>query len=271
MEYKTELSLNEIQQGSFQNLLKVKEIFDKNSWKYYLTYGTLIGCIRHRGFIPWDDDVDIWVPRPDYEKFVNYCIEHKEELYPYELIHYRTNNKYIYPIARFSDSRYKNDYTNAKEYGLGLFIDIYPLDGYCEHDVILNTKIRHLKKLICLCGSKKMIKGNSKIKNILKIPYYSIVKNRNLNKLLEKIDKLAQKYSYEDSEIVECTCWAQKMYGYNKSLLKEDTELFKEFNGIEFRVPIGYDKILKKIYHNYMELPPEEERIAHHFYTITKK
>lgn len=270
MEDREKLTLSEIQQESFKNLLKVKEIFDKNSWTYYLAYGTLIGCIRHKGFIPWDDDIDIWVPRPDYEKFIDYCIEHKEELYPYELIHYRTNNKYIYLIARFSDTRYKSDYMNAKDYGLGLFIDIYPLDGYCKYDIITNRKIKHLKKLICLCGSKKMVKGNSRLKNIIKIPYYCIVKNKNVNKLLRKLDKLAQKYSYNNSEIIECA-WATNIHGYDKSLLKNDTELFKEFNGVDFRVPIGYDKILTQDYNNYMELPPEEERIAHHFYTITKK
>lgn len=270
MKNKKELSLEEIQQGSFQNLVKIKEIFDMNSWKYYLAYGTLIGCIRHKGFIPWDDDIDIWVPRPDYEKFVDYCIKHKEELYPYELIHYKTNDRYIYPIARFSDSRYKIDYTNAKDYGLGLFVDIYPLDGIYKHDLILRKKIESLKKLVDLCGAKNMVKGSSKIKNILKVPYYNIVKHIDINKLLTKLDKLSQKYSYDSSEIFGCW-WGENERNYEKRLLGDNNEIFKEFNGIDFRVPVGYDEILRKVYNNYMELPPEEERVAHHFYTVTKK
>lgn len=271
MEKNKELTLSEIQQESFKNLLKLKEIFDENGWKYYLAYGTLIGCIRHKGFIPWDDDIDIWVPRPDYEKFINYCIEHKEELYPYELIHYKTNKNYIYTIARFSDSRYKNDYQNVKDYGLGLFVDIYPLDGFVKEDKLLYKKITFLNKVICMCGSKKMIKGANKLKNIIKIPYYHIVKHINLNKLLIRVDKLAQKYSYEESDVIECSSWAIHKIGHDKLLLQGETELFKEFNGVNFRIPVGYDKILTNIYGDYMKLPPEDERIAHHFYTIIKK
>ena len=130
MSKKKELSLKEIQQGSYEILKVIKRIFDENNWRYYLVYGTLIGAVRHNGFIPWDDDIDIWIPRPDYEKFIDYCIEHKEELYPLELIHYKTNDKYIYPIARMSDSRYIINYDNAKEYGLGLFVALYPVAGF---------------------------------------------------------------------------------------------------------------------------------------------
>ena len=70
---KRDMTIEEIQKGSLTVLKKIREIFDKNGWKYYLAYGTLIGAVRQKGFIPWDDDLDIWVPRQDYEKFITYC------------------------------------------------------------------------------------------------------------------------------------------------------------------------------------------------------
>jgi len=272
MDEKEELTLEQIQEKSFEILKKIKKIFDENGWKYYITYGTLIGTIRNHGFIPWDDDIDIWVPRPDYEKFVKYCIENKEKIKPYELMHYLTNDKYIYPIARMSDSRYSINYNLAKEYGLGIFIDIYPIDGVNPKDKIYLKKMKHLIKKVYILGNKKYIKSNNVFKNVIKYPYYLIIRNTSLNKLLKKIDKLAQKYEFNNEEWFECICWSNAQLTYKKAWLGDkEKELFKEFNGELFRVPMEYDKLLKKIYGDYMKLPPEEERIAHHFYKVYKK
>lgn len=265
------LSLEEVQQESFKVLLKIKEIFDKNGWKYYLTYGTLIGAIRHNGFIPWDDDIDIWVPRPDYEKFIDYCIKNKEKLKPFELMHYRTNDKYIYPIARFSNSEYKIDYKNSKDYGLGLFVDIYPLDGYYKNKKI-ERKIDFLIKKISLGGTKEYVKSKNFFKDIFKRLYYkTFIKNINIRKEIIKIDNLAKFSGFTDNKIVGCTCWESEKYLFDKDLLDGNKDIYWNFNGEMFRIPVGYDEILKGIYKDYMELPPEEERIAHHFYTVIKK
>ncbi len=267
-----ELSLAEIQQGSYEILKVIKKIFEENNLHYYLMYGTLIGAARHKGFIPWDDDIDIWIPRPDYEKFIDYCIKHKKELYPLELLHYKTNDKYIYPIARMSDSRYSINYDNAKEYGLGLFVDLYPVDGFKANDKRQFRKMICLNRFISICGSNYMVKSNNKIKNILKIPYYHIVKHFNLKKLLIKADILAQKYSYNDSEDVACMCWldALDMFrSYNKTEIEGDVKI--KFNDEDFSVPHNYDKVLRKRYGDYMKLPPKEARVGHHFYRAYKK
>ena len=82
---KKELTLQEIQQASFEILKKIKEICDKEGFKYVLSWGTLIGAVRHKGFIPWDDDIDIMMPRPDHDKLMKYMEEHKDELKPLEV------------------------------------------------------------------------------------------------------------------------------------------------------------------------------------------
>ena len=130
---KHELTIKEIQAGSLEVLKKFIDICDGQDLQYFIAYGSLIGVVRHKGFIPWDDDLDVWMPRRDYELFINYCINNSNSIKPFQLMHYRTNPNYVYAIARLSDSRYETDYNNIKEYGLGLFIDIYPLEGW-END-----------------------------------------------------------------------------------------------------------------------------------------
>lgn len=258
-----ELTLQEIQQGSFQVLLKFKEICEQNNLKYFLAYGTLIGAIRHKGFIPWDDDIDVWMPRPDYERFIQYCIDHESELRNFVLKHYKTCKEYIYPIARFVDARYKIEYMNAKDYGLGLFIDIYPLDGVIAgNKKQIRTRNNYMRKISVL-GANHYIKSPNWFKNIFKYVYYETHKNKDLNKFIATCDKFAQKCDYDMFSHVGCVVW-----GPPECLDKRDFESEQRvyFNGEVFNAPIGYDHILTELFGDYMTPPPESERIAHHFY-----
>ena len=124
-----ELSIEEIHEGTLGILKKIIEICDEINVNYFLAYGSLIGAVRHGGFIPWDDDLDIVMLRPDYEIFNQYCLKHERELYPFKLINRKNEKKYPYNIARFNDLRYRDIYENVQEYDSGMFIDVYPLDG----------------------------------------------------------------------------------------------------------------------------------------------
>ena len=265
-----ELTLNEIQQCSFVVLKKIKEICDSNNIKYWLAYGTLIGAIRHKGFIPWDDDIDIQMPRDDYERFVDYCMANKDALKPYELFHYKTNKEYIYPIARFSDSRYHALYHNAKDYGLGVFVDIYPVDE-CD----ANSKKLHRKRLfymtaINLSGYKKIDFNFSKniIKNLVKLIVFPILRCFNTHKLIVKYDSLFKNNIFGEGNF-STYIWETRIYYLTKDLFDETIDVM--FNGELFPAPKEYDAALKRIYGNYMELPPEEDRIPHHLYSIFQK
>lgn len=124
-----ELTLRQMQEGALNILKKLDGICREQGLRYFLFYGTLIGAIRHKGFIPWDDDLDVAMPRPDFDRLVEYCRRHREELLPMRLMTVDDNPRYVYPIARFSDTRYRVKYQGIRDYGLGLFVDIYPLDG----------------------------------------------------------------------------------------------------------------------------------------------
>lgn len=267
MDDKNELSLSEIQQESFKVLKYFRDICEKNNFRYWLSYGTLIGAIRHNGFIPWDDDIDVQMPREDYERFINYCINNKELILPYELHHYKTNKKYIYPIARLSNSNFLIDYANTKSYGLGIFIDVYPVDE-------VNIKDKHFAKYrdknirrIVYSGSKN-IWFTPKRYMFFKRIYFVISRFFNLNRILRKYDERFKKGVFGKG-YSGCVMWDSQDYYCKTEWYSEETKHM--FNGELFSVPKNYDLILKEIYGDYMKLPPENERIAHHFYKAYKK
>ena len=263
-----ELTLQEIQQASLKVLLKVKEVCEKYDIKYFLAYGTLIGAVRHKGFIPWDDDIDVILLRKDYERLINLLIEKPDLIAPFELLHYRTNKKYIYTIARVSDPSYRIEYDNTKEYGLGIFIDLFPLDKkYPDNKKVLKKQIRR-NDWIFQAGLRRYRKASSFVRNIPKLAAFIISRSLNLNKLLKKNDLKAQKFNNSNS----IYCGAQIDNPRTTMLLEhfnETTQLM--FEGHLFSCPAKYDEHLTDVYGDYMKLPPENERIGHHFYSAYKK
>lgn len=270
-----ELTLREIQLSSLEILKTFADICEKNGFKYVLAYGTLLGAVRHKGFIPWDDDLDVIMPRPDYNKFIEYCKNHTDELKPLELMHYSTNKRYIYPITRLSNSTYIADYNIAQDYGLGTFIDIYPFDG-CgnnEEDIQkIYDKSKKLIVLISLAGQKKYEKSHHGkiVRSIGKLIVYCFAHLIGVNKLCKAIDNKSQRISCETSNYLGCTVWDNCC---KNSVLKSifDDIIYIDFEDKQFAVPREYDAVLTKWYGDYMKLPPESERVGHHYYKIYKR
>ena len=147
-----ELSLEEVHKETLNVLKKIDEICEHNDIKYSIMYGTLIGYMRHNGFIPWDDDMDVCMLRPEYDKFVAYCNEHEEELYPFKLMSKYTADDYPFNLQRFCDTRFKMVKTDGlSDAGMGLFIDIYPLDALGNLNNRL-TKLLFVPIIFLLCA-----------------------------------------------------------------------------------------------------------------------
>lgn len=274
VENKKKLSLREIQLGEFEILKEFKSICEKAGCNYFLYYGTLLGAVRHSGFIPWDDDVDVAMARDDYEKLLAYCKSHSEEMKPLELLHYSTNPDYIYPIARLNDTRYKTVYKDVDDYGLGLFVDIYPFDGCGNSDEEaerIGRDFFDLEHLIALAGTnhfEKSLKGGF-INSVKKLAGYLLSHTVGANRLCKRIDNKAKHYPFE-SKFIGCIAWrATDALCYPRKSWSEREKLF--FEGELFDAPTAYDEVLKIGYGDYMKLPPENERIAHHYYDVYLK
>jgi len=269
-----QLDINEIHDVTLDLMDRVHEICEKNGIKYYIMYGTLIGAIRHRGFIPWDDDFDICMMRDDYEKFINIVNKMNDARYK---IASRANTKNYYNgIARFYDANYEyRTKLNTLQYELGVFIDVYPLDP-CADSVMETKKVYDsVKKLdaafIIYCTKKSL--SNSR-KNIVRIPFHYYLRFRYGKKFPQKIDLMIKQKIYNafsnNSKYVAVYWENRKDFRMFERAWFDERMLF-DFEDRKYWIPKEYDKILRLYYGDYMTLPPEKERVPTHDYAIYRK
>lgn len=273
---KKAISIAETQKVSLNILKVITKICDKLSLRYFLIYGTLIGAVRHQGYIPWDDDTDIMIPRPDYDKLLAYLALHESELRPLAVFNRQTCAQYPYMISRISDSRYHIVMENEKDYGLGIFIDIYPYDGLgnsFQEALKYGLKGDRMSSF-CYQATRNhyaVETTTSGLRKVLKLPMFLVAKLIGKNFFQNRLANLARKKGYDQSEYVGCVIW---LSGGQKDIFKrswfDDFSLVK-FEDTEFRIPANYKEILEQVYGDYMKLPPKSERIGHHYYTVYKR
>ena len=269
------MTMEEIQKVSLEMLKAIDTICKKIDVKYCLAYGTLIGAIRHKGFIPWDDDIDILMPRPDYEKFKEYVISHVEELHPLKLFDSSVDD-YPYLLPRLSNDDYEVVVSNEKPYGMGIFIDIYVLDGIGD---TFEAAWNYIKKtckyprLIFLSTRNHYHFGTTKgiLKRLIKIPAFYYAKMMGKDYFEKKLRKLIDTQSYERKSYVGCAIWCEhpKWAVVKKEYIDNLIEV--PFENYQFKIPKAYDELLCQWYGDYMQLPPEKDRIYHHLYKAYKK
>lgn len=270
------LKLEEIQEQSVKILYALDSICRQEGIKYFLAYGTLLGAVRHNGFIPWDDDIDVMMPRNDYERFEEYCKKNSEKLYPLVLFSQETESRYPYVIDRFCDTRYTIKRDDEEDCGMGLFVDIYPLDGMgnsINEAIAIEKRAHPLSSMFCQ-ASKKYIKIR-RTKRIWKIiaRYLRFIyaKFKGKQYFGKKLASISRQYSYEDSDYVGCVVW--RTYDKRDIYKKEwiDELIDHKFEEKMLMIPKHYDSILSQIYGDYMTLPQVEKRVPHHFYKAYKR
>lgn len=239
------------------------DICEKLHLKYFLVDGTLLGAVRHKGFIPWDDDIDVGMLRSDYEIFVKKAPQYLSE--DYFLQTFESDPEYPYVYAKIRNCRTTFIETVLKDLHInhGVFIDIFPFDFYPENKVKIK-KIELEKKIMDLKIESayhydKPLK-HSAIGRTLQI--ISKIKYKSVSTAVKKRDKLIQ--CVKSSSIVcnYCGDWEQKE-SVPTEWLSEFIQL--EFEGKTYSAPKNYHEILTRVYGNYMELPPEEKRVPQHY------
>lgn len=258
--YLREIDINEIKQIELEMLIEFDAFCKKNNLRYYLAGGTLLGAIRHKGFIPWDDDIDLVMPREDYNKLLD--MEKNVLSDDMSLITWRNGS--IYPFIKIINNKtLVYEYMNNKP--TSVWIDIFPIDKNPE-DQRINRKF--YKQMFYIRKSVEMSNarfgtGSSKLKTIRRSilhPFFSLIGTK---KLCELTNKYAQKYKDTNSKYIGCVVWG---YG-EKEKVREDS-FFKaiqvEFEGHLFPAPSSYDEYLTNLYGDYMKLPPVGERVTRH-------
>lgn len=262
---KRELSLDEIKKIELNLLIEFREICNKLGLRYYIFGGTLLGAIRHKGFIPWDDDIDVCMPRPDYDKLMKFSETYKNE--NNKFLFYKDYNNMAHFI-RFVDLRTHilQEYNDNEMYK-HIWMDIMPLDGLPENFDELKQiykKAHFYRTIFGLCDAI-LGYGTSFRKRILKYILKPIALLYTRQRALNNLNKLSIRYDYDISDYVGAI--SMGLYGTSERMLKlgigEGCEV--EFENEKFNTFCCWDSYLKSLYKDYMQLPPIEKRKNHHF------
>lgn len=250
-----ELSLKEVHEILLNILVDVDSFCRNNNIRYSLGGGTLLGAIRHKGFIPWDDDVDIMMPRPDYNRFVKNYNSHSDV---YECFSFRNDEDVCFHdvYSKVHDRRTSCCQNGNQIIRFGVNIDVFPIDG------MPTDEMRCEKYLWCV----------DKITSLHRFHYKPILSPGLFRKLIAHVIPLSisvmlsniiiKKYSYLNSE------YAGAVTGYYGVKERHEKKVFEEYVQVQFEgynllVIKDYDIYLRQHYGDYMELPPEESRITH--------
>ena len=234
----------------------------KNNLKYSLLGGSLLGAIRHQGIIPWDDDIDVGMPRSDYNKFIN--IANKSLKKKYKITSIYNDDSFCYPFTKLYDT--ETTLIEFKDYPYinGIYIDIFPLDGIPKDLNIRRKIIPSIQKRRDAAGflAKAEFSINYKLKHFPAFLLYHLL-YKNSHSALKECEELAQKYEInkEHDIINHYGAWGEKeISDYSWFFpLKEYI-----FEGRKVWGPNNYDAYLKKMYGDYMTPPPMDKRKSHH-------
>lgn len=252
------LTIDEQKMIQLNVLQDIAEFCEKQHITYFLAYGTLIGAIRHNGYIPWDDDIDIAMPRPEYDRFMKAFNQEYEHTKVLEL---SLSKRYSLPFAKAFDNRTWIDELHYKHDEYGVFVDIFPIDG-----IIGTSQFTRANRLGQLLHIKKAnFSRRSLIKNIRNFIGKLLLAPFSIHAILTLIDKDARRYPFGTTEKagVITVPWGIREI-VNTSVFHET--MFHEFEGKQYRIPIGYDEWLRSLYDDYMQLPPKEKRVPHHVF-----
>lgn len=248
------------------NLLRyLDSVCRENGIHYSVIGGTLLGAVRHRGFIPWDDDIDTILTRPEYEKLIAVFPEEG----PYRLYNRKAEKNYAYVWSRLIDTRtIITESPNSASSGKGLFLDICVADGLPKREFFRKLHILHLELLFRLrrcCIQSPETNSKYYARGVLVAVVKKVVKKiTDMNYWNKRMDKAMRRYSFDRSDYVGN--FVSSGYGKKEMLHKNVFDSYSDiqFEGITTMVCDGYEEYLTNIYGDYMTLPPFEERHGHH-------
>ena len=261
------ISVKELKKFQLDILNYVADYCDKHHIQYWLDNGTLLGAVRHKGYIPWDDDIDIGMLREDYDRFTN---EFNRDTIQRFQVHCIENDPDFYlPHAKVYDTTtvlYEPDENGNK---LCVNIDVFVYDNAPDDDELVKKMYDRrdtLRRRYAIQHNRSVPKGNAVVKALKYIYRFlcSIFLATRIEDMVENSKQYANKTTKRVgnfTSFTRMTC--------DRHVFDEFVEI--EFEGKKYKAPKGYDAWLRSFYGDYMQLPPPEKRVSHHSFIEKKK
>ena len=258
--------IKKVQNEILSIFIEIDKLCEKHNLRYYAIGGTCIGAVRHNGFIPWDDDLDIAMPRKDYERFIAIASEelpkHLKLFLPTEIEHFECVFCKVHNINTTFIQRYVSMYPDRYT---GVYVDIMPLDGQPNDGSERKKHYKRLKKLglLNLNRRKNCQDLHSGLRSVLWYPIKKMIDLRSFHAYYDEYTAELKKYDFDSSlftgygwcNLLEKLTFPQKDFS--------DYILFP-FEDYHMRCPIGYDDFLSIMFGDYMQLPSESEQQPSH-------
>jgi len=247
--------LRQLQLTELEILKEVIKICDRHGLRYAMIGGTMLGAVRHKGFIPWDDDIDIALPRKDYEKFLK--IAEQELPYPYKVLTHNGKHPCMFSKVHNVETTFiESSVKGYPEYYKGVFVDIMPLDGMPADE---KQREKFCKRIGGLVRAFNWHRFDFKYCESLKAKFCYLIPEKCLFRAWEK---MLVKYDFDSSEFT-CFAWLHNPKRYTfKSFFFTDLTNY-QFEDIKVKGAKDYNAYLTMQFKDYMKLPPENQRINH--------
>lgn len=259
--------LKKLQEKELEILIEVHKVCEKLGIEYMIMYGTLLGAVRHKGFIPWDDDIDICMTRENYDRFLKEGVRYLPENLKAQHVLYEKNAPNIFIKIRDVNTVFLQEEHVGLDINHGIFIDIFPLERIKKGRI--SSKIEYYRRVVFnvinSCFDWPYVKRIKKPISVVIGYFIHFVIDKSICLLSSRSDFISK----EDARRKKLDLRGDDyciMGTFNKAFCKHS--LFRErvlydFEGYKFYGPKNYDKVLTYLFGDYMQLPPKEKRVTH--------
>ncbi len=260
------LDLKQMQQVYLELLEEFDQICKANGLRYDLCGGSMLGAVRHQGYIPWDNDIDLSMPRPDYERLLRLKLEGKLGMPHRRDLVMDRDKTFPRHFARYVRQDVKRVTDMAEDWDCPYIgIDIFPLDGVSGDDKAFRAqvkKIARLRRFLLTSVEKRGTSRRGKLAAFIKNLYRPILRAIGSFRLASMLDKECSRIDYDSAEYVGII---SGMYGLKERWRKADMLPQKQFDFEGLSVPgfANFDIYLTNLYGDYMKLPPKEQQVPH--------